>query len=326
MSNGKSKSVIPTISVVTPVYNEEGSLGIYAQAVEDELFANASINVEVILVDDGSSDSSWSMIEDMCTRDSRYQGLRLSRNFGAHAALSAGITNAGGDAVATLAADLQDRVSVINEFIDAWRGGAQIVWGQRRRREDESWRVFTSNVFFRLIRRYAMPRGSKFATGSFFLIDRRVVECFKQFPERNRITFALVAWTGFRQEVVHYDRRGRSAGKSGWSFGRMLKAMYDTFIGFSEVPARLMTITGLLTSLLSIPFSLYLVISWWLTDTVPGWTGLMFGVTVFFGLQFLMMGLVGEYLYRIYSEVTARPLYFISQEAGESAMQSNRNA
>lgn len=326
MSNTKSKPALPTISVITPIYNEEASLEIYAKAIEKELFANTSINVEVILVDDGSDDSSWSIIEDMCARDPRYLGLRLSRNFGAHAALSAGIMNACGDAVATLAADLQDPVSTINEFIDVWRAGAQIVWGRRRSREDESWRVITSGVFFRLIRRYAMPRGSKFATGSFFLIDRRVTECFKQFPERNRITFALVAWTGFRQEIVDYDRQGRSAGKSGWSFARMLKAMYDTFIGFSEVPARLMTITGILTSLLSIPFSVYLVISWWLTDTVPGWTGLMLGVTVFFGLQFLMMGLVGEYLYRIYSEVTARPLFFISQEAGDSGTQANRDA
>jgi len=319
MSNRKPTISKPTISIVTPIFNEEASLAVYAEAVEQRLFGDESINVEVILVDDGSSDSSWSIIEQMCVRDPRYQGLRLSRNFGAHAALSAGILNAGGDAVATLAADLQDPVSAIGEFIDAWRDGAQIVWGRRRSREDAGWRVFTSDVFFRLIRRYAMPRGSKFATGSFFLIDRRVVECFKQFPERNRITFALVAWTGFRQEVVYYDREGRSAGKSGWSFGRMLKAMYDTFIGFSEVPARLMTIVGMVTSLLSIPFSLYLVASWWFTDTVPGWTGLMLGVTVFFGLQFLMMGLVGEYLYRIYSEVTARPLYFISQEAGAHA-------
>lgn len=326
MSTSKSKSALPTISVITPVYNEEASLGSYAQAVEDVLFADSSINVEVILVDDGSVDSSWSIIEQMCARDARYRGLRLSRNFGAHAALSAGIMHAGGDAVATLAADLQDPVAVIREFVRAWRGGAQIVWGRRRSRDDEGWRVLTSRVFFQLIRRYAMPRGSKFATGSFFLIDRRVVECFKQFPERNRITFALVAWTGFHQEVVDYDRQGRGAGKSGWSFGRMLKAMYDTFIGFSEVPARLMTITGLLTSLASIPFSVYLIISWWLTDTVPGWTGLMLGVTVFFGLQFLMMGLVGEYLYRIYSEVTARPLYFISQQAGDSARQANRDA
>jgi dolichol-phosphate mannosyltransferase len=316
MAAGKNSATVPVIGVVTPVYNEERSLRSYAAAIEKNLFAETTFDVQVVLVDDGSSDGSWSVIEELCAGDSRFRGLRLSRNFGAHAALSAGIDQVEGDAVATLAADLQDPVSVVVEFIEAWRSGAQIVWGRRRSRADEKWRIFPSSIVVRLVRRYAMRRGSRCATGSFFLIDRQVVECFRQFPERNRITFALVAWTGFRQDVVEYDRQSRVSGESGWSFGRMLKAMYDTFIGFSEVPARLMTITGMLTSLLSIPFSLYLVLSWWFTDTVPGWTGLMLGVTVFFGLQFLMMGLVGEYLYRIYSEVTARPLYFISQKLG----------
>lgn len=309
-------STRPLISVVTPVYNEQASLAAYREAIEQTLFSLQDCRFEIIFVDDGSSDSSWSMIESICAEDDRFRGLRLSRNFGAHAALSAGISEARGDAVATLAADLQDPVSVVPRFIERWRAGAQIVWGRRRRREEPAWRILTSALFFRLVRRYAMPRGSRFATGSFFLIDRLVVDCFLRFPERNRITFALVAWTGFDQDEVIYDRLGRRAGVSGWSFGRMLKAMYDTFIGFSQVPARLMTIVGAVTSLLAIPFSLYLVLSWWLTDTVPGWTGLMLGLTVFFGLQFLMMGLVGEYLYRIYSEVTERPLYFISRQTG----------
>ena len=174
-----------------------------------------------------------------------------------------------------------------------------------------------SNVFFRLIRRYAMPRGSRFTTGSFLLIDRTVVECFKQFPERNRITFELVAWTGFDQAVVDYDRARREIGQSKWSFSRMLKAMYDTLIGFSEAPARVMTWLGVLTSLLTLPVLGWLLLNWWWTDTVPGWTGIMVMMTAFFGLQFLMMGLVGEYLYRIYSESTRRPLYFVSERLGE---------
>jgi glycosyltransferase involved in cell wall biosynthesis len=306
------------LSVVTPVYNEEASLGQYRDAVKETLLALPNLRVEVILVDDGSVDGSWGMIESMCAADQRFRGLRLSRNFGSHAALTAGIVAARGDAVATLASDLQDPPQVILEFIEKWRAGAQIVWGRRRKREDKGWRVLASNLFFRLIRRYAMPRGSQFTTGSFFLIDRRVVDCFRQFPERNRITFALVAWTGFRQDAASYDRKSRVAGSTGWTFARMLKSMYDTFIGFSDVPARLMTILGVATFVLTIPFGIYLVLDWLLTDTVPGWTGLMLGMSVFFGLQFLMMGLVGEYLYRIYTEVSARPLYFISNEAGMS--------
>lgn len=307
-----------TISIVTPVYNERESLLRYRDAVQEALLTLPDTRFEIILVDDGSADGSWEIIESICSDDERFRGLRFSRNFGAHAALTAGILSAQGDAVATLASDLQDPPMTILAFIEKWRGGAEIVWGRRRRREDTGWRVLASNLFFRLIRRFAMPRGSKFATGSFFLIDRRVVECFRQFPERNRITFALVAWTGFRQDSVLYDRASRSAGSSGWTFGRMLKSMYDTFIGFSDLPARLMTILGATTFVLTIPFGFYLVVNWLLTDTLPGWTGLMLGLSVFFGLQFLMMGLVGEYLYRIYTEVAARPLYFISSETGRN--------
>lgn len=306
----------PLISIVTPVFNEEDSLRAYREAVENVLLRTPHLRFEFILIDDGSTDASWSIIEEFCSADSPFRGLRLSRNFGSHAALGAGINHARGDAVATLAADLQDPPDVILEFIREWQAGTPIVWGRRRNRKDPAWRRLASSVFFRLLRRHAMPRGSKFTTGSFFLIDRKVVKCYQQLPERNRITFALVAWTGFEQATVSYNRQTRVAGRSGWSFGGMLKAMYDAFIGFSDVPARLMTIVGAGTALLSVLFSCYLLLHRWLAKPLPGWTGSMVALSAFFGLQFLMMGLVGEYLYRIYSEVTRRPLYFVSQEAG----------
>lgn len=315
----------PMVSIVTPVLNEEKSLRDYREALEKTLLHTPGIRFEIILVDDGSTDSSWTIVEEFCDADSRFRGLRLSRNFGSHIALDAGIRHASGDAVATLAADLQDPPAAIIEFIEKWRAGAQIVWGCRRRRKDTAWRKLTSNFFFLLLRRYAMPRGSKFTTGSFFLIDRRVADCLRQFSERHRITFALVAWTGFEQDVVLYDRQRRTAGQSGWTFSRMLKAMYDAFIGFSAIPARLMTFTGVLTFSLALIFSLFLILRRWLAEPVPGWTALMVGLSVFFGLQFLMLGLVCEYLYRIYSEVTRRPLYFVSQEVGtvESSTKSD---
>ena len=251
MANGSSalggKSMM--ISIVTPVYNEEASLAQFHRTVQETLFTESDVQFEVIFVDDGSTDESWTMIESICNEDERFRGLRLSRNFGSHSALTAGILAARGAAVSTLASDLQDPPKTILEFIEKWRAGAEIVWGRRRKRDDKGWRVIASNMFYRLIRRFAMPRGSQFATGSFFLIDRRVVECFRQFPERNRITFALVAWTGFRQDTVLYDRESRIAGSTGWTFGRMLKSMYDTFIGFSDLPARLMTILGAVTFL-----------------------------------------------------------------------------
>jgi glycosyltransferase involved in cell wall biosynthesis len=308
----------PRVTVVTPVFNEADGLAEFERAVRAVLLDNDEFAFEVLLVDDGSSDASWARIRELHARDPRFQGLRLSRNYGAHVALSAGFAHAAGDAVATLACDLQDPPETVLEFARRWRdGGAQIVWGHRRSRVDASWRVGLSRAFEALLRRFAMPRGSRFTVGSFLLVDRRVADCFRQFQEHNRVTFALVAWTGFTQDVVLYDRRERRTGRSGWTWRRMVKTMYDTFIGFSFLPIRLMTLSGVLLSLLTVPFAVYLLLVYATGQPLPGWTSVMLALTLFFGIQFLLMGIVGEYLYRIYAEVVRRPLYFVSDATAE---------
>ena len=307
----------PQVAVLTPVFNEEASLPLYEEAVRKTLLSRADCDFQIWFVDDGSTDRSWELILAACGRDKRFHGLRLSRNFGSHTALTAGFEHARGDAVTTLACDLQDPPQTVLRFIEEWRGGAQIVWGHRRSREDATWRAMASRRFNALLRRFAMPKDSKFTTGSFLLVDRKVADCFRRFTEHNRITFALVAWTGFRQAVVEYDRVERAAGASKWTFTRMVKTMYDAFIGFSYLPIRLMTWLGLTTFLLSIPYAAYIIFNWLFhDDPMRGWTSMMLVMTFFFGLQFLLMGLVGEYLYRIYSEITGRPLYFVMDAAG----------
>ncbi|HEY5315089.1 MAG TPA: glycosyltransferase family 2 protein [Pirellulales bacterium] len=303
----------PTVFIVTPVYNESAGLAAYERAVTETLLNRPEHDFRVVLVDDGSTDGSWAMIQGIAARDARFQGVRLSRNYGSHVALSAGIAHASGDAVAILACDLQDPPDVILEFLARWRQGAKIVWGKRRSRADGSWRVAASRIFEHLVRRYAMPRGSQFTTGSFLLMDRQVAACFRQYQEHNRITFALVAWTGFDQAVVPYDRQRRVAGQSGWKLHQMLKSAYDTFIGYCTLPIRIITLLGAAIFLLCIPLSAYFIGCWLLGNPQKGWTSLMLGVTFFFGLQFLLMGVLGEYLYRIYSEVLGRPLYFVSE-------------
>ena len=294
------------------MFNEEAGLDAYAREVTTVLLDDIDFEFHVLFIDDGSSDGSWAAIERLSAGDGRFQGMRLSRNYGAHVALSAGFAQATGDAVATLACDLQDPPGTVLEFAHRWRAGAQIVWGHRRSRADAWWRAATSRAFEWLIRRYAMPAGSRFTVGSFLLVDRRVADCFRQFHEHNRVTFALVAWTGFSQAVIEYDRRERRTGVSGWTWRRMLTTMYDTFIGFSFLPIRLMTLTGMLLSLLTLLFAAYLIGGYFTGQTLPGWTSVMLALTLFFGIQFLLMGVVGEYLYRIYSEVVGRPLYFVS--------------
>jgi glycosyltransferase involved in cell wall biosynthesis len=303
----------PKVLILTPVYNEAAGLEAYEAAVRQVLLSRTDCDLRVLFIEDGSTDDSWARIRALAARDDRFHGIRLSRNYGSHIALSAGFANIGdADAVATLACDLQDPPAVVSRFIDSWTEGADIVWGKRISRAESAFRVWTSKMFEQLIRRYAMPRGSHFTTGSFLCVDSRVAACFAQFQEHNRVTFALVAWTGFREEVVEYHREPRRTGTSGWTFWRMVKTMYDTFIGFSVLPIRLMTTVGVLVSLLNIPIAAYLVVRKLTGQPLLGWTSVMLGLTIFSGLQFLMMGIVGEYLYRIYAEVVRRPLYFIS--------------
>jgi dolichol-phosphate mannosyltransferase len=304
---------LPIVVVLTPVYNESKGLAAYEDAVRAMLFARTDCVIRVLFIDDGSGDDSWARICDLSSRDPRFRGIRLSRNYGSHVALSAGFANAGdAAAVATLASDLQDPPEIVGEFVDRWKRGAEIVWGKRATRAESWFRVFTSRRFESLIRKYAMPPGSRFTTGSFLLVDRKVADCFAQFQEHNRVTFALVAWTGFTEAVVEYHRQPRRIGVSGWTYGRMVKTMYDTFIGFSQVPIRVMTVAGLVVSLLTLPMAGYILYHRLAGHPILGWTSIMLPLTLFFGLQFLMMGIVGEYLYRIYAEVVRRPLYFIS--------------
>ena len=304
----------PRVQLLTPVYNEEESLPLYERKVEEVLLSQTDYDFHVLFIEDGSTDDSWKVIREICARNPRFSAIRLSRNFGSHIALSAGFTNTSADVVATLACDLQDPPEVILEFLQKWRAGAKIVWGRRRSRDDGWARLLASNALFTLLRRFAMPVGSKFTTGSFLLVDKRVAECFRQFQECNRITFALVAWTGFDQEVVDYDRKKRLKGISGWNFRKMVKTMYDAFIGFSLIPIRLMTLAGITAFFLTFVLSVYLLAGWFTGHPAPGWTSQMLVLSVFFGIQFLIMGLMGEYLYRIYTEVIRRPLFFISEK------------
>ena len=306
----------PRIVIATPVLNEEANLSRYEQRIREVLLSNTEYDFQVLLVDDGSRDRSWDMIREICGRDPRFRAVRFSRNFGDHLATTAAYAHADGDAVVALACDLQDPPEVILEFAKKWREGAQIVWGHRRTRDDPPWRKITSEAFAKMLRRFAVPPGSKATTGGFLLMDRKVLDCLMRFGERNRVNFALVAWTGFNQAVVEYDRVARVAGKSGWTLSRMIKSMYDTFIGFSFLPVRLMTTSAIAMFALTMLLAAYTVIHWLTGHPLLGWTSIMVVISFLFGLQFLLMGMVGEYLYRIYTEVVHRPLYLVSESIG----------
>ena len=307
----------PTVQILTPLYNEEGSFEVYVEAVERVLLSRADVEYRCILVDDGSGDRTWDLIQRQCDASPRFRGLRLSRNFGAHTAETAGLDLCDADAVVILSADLQDPPEVIPSFVEAWRQGADVVFGRRRTRGDSRWRIFASKAFEGILRRFAMPKGSKFATGGFLLMDRKVVECVRQMREANRLIFGLVAWTGFRQAVVEYDRQRRIAGRSAWSAGRMIKSMYDGLIGFSGTIPRAVTLLGAFFAVIGLIAALYFLLNAIFFSPLPGWSTIMVMLSLFFGIVFLILGTICEYLLRIYVETTRRPLYFIAADTAD---------
>jgi glycosyltransferase involved in cell wall biosynthesis len=315
---------VPRIDVITPMYNEEECFDAYIRAVEGILLARTDADYRILLIDDGSSDRTWELMEAKSRSSSRYRALRLSRNFGGHAAVTAGLDYCDADAITILQADLQDPPETIVSFVEEWRKGAEVVWGHRRSRTDSRSRRWASNIFMTLLRRFAMPQGSKFTTGGFLLIDRKVVECVRQLREHSRLIFGLVAWTGFCQSVVPYDRQQRVAGKSGWSFGRMVIAMYDAFLGFSTALPRMVTILGVLFSIIGVLSAVYFFANAIFAQPLEGWSGIMVTLTLFFGITFFILGTICEYLLRIYRESVRRPLYFVANDTSRSPMRTER--
>lgn len=309
---------LPRIAVITPLFNEEGGFAAYVAAIESVLLSRKDADYNIMLIDDGSRDRTWELILAQCRRSPRFRALRLSRNFGEHAAITAGLDLCDADAVVVLAADLQDPPETVVEFVDAWRRGAQVVWGHRKTRVDARGRVWASRLFLALFRRFAAQPDSKVTTGGFLLIDRRVVESLRQLREHSRLIFGLVAWSGFQQDIVYYDRQPRKAGKSGWSYGRMLAAMYDALVGFSSIVPRIVTFLGIVFSAIGVLSAIYFFINAIVGHpTVQGWAGLMVALSLFFGITFFILGMICEYLLRIYREASRRPIYFIAADTAE---------
>lgn len=310
----------PRIAIVVPVLNERDNLRRFYGEVTDVMRSLGDYDWEFVFVDDGSRDGSFELLNLLRADDERVLALRFPRNFGSHIAIAAGIDHCHGDAAVVLAADLQDPPALIRDFVARWREGFDVVWGARTGRDDSAATSWAIAIFYRLVRRFAIPSYPKGGTGSFCLISRPVIEAFRQCNERNRLTFGLIAWGGFRETQVPYHRPRRLVGSSSWTLGRMLKSAVDTFVSFSFLPIRAISFLGLAVSFLSFLFGFYIVINkLWFGAQVQGWTLVMLAVLVLGGVQLVMIGVLGEYLWRILDEARARPLYLIERTLGLSA-------
>jgi glycosyltransferase involved in cell wall biosynthesis len=315
----------PRIAIVVPVFNEHDNLRRFYEAVTDVMRSLAEYDWEFLFVDDGSRDGSFDVLNKLRAADDRVLALKFPRNFGSHIAIAAGIDYCRGDAAVILAADLQDPPALIRDFVARWREGFDVVWGARTGRDDSRAQSWAIAIFYRLVRRFAIPTYPKGGTGSFCLISRPVIDAFRQCNERNRLTFGLIAWGGFRETQVPYHRPRRLIGSSSWTIGRMLKSAVDTFVSFSFLPIRAISFAGLAVSCLSFLFGFYVLMNkLWYGTRVQGWTSVMLAVLVLGGVQLVMVGVLGEYLWRILDEARGRPLYIIERTLGLSPAPASR--
>lgn len=304
------------LSVVTPCFNEEEVIDQTHRRLSDALAA-ITPDYEIIYVDDGSRDATAERLRRIQAQDRRVRVIRLSRNFGHQIAVTAGVSYAQGEAVVLIDADLQDPPEVIGQLVEKWREGYQVVYGQRTDRPGETrFKLWTARTFYRLINRLSeVP--IPLDTGDFRLMDRAAVDALNRMNERHRLLRAMTAWVGFRQAAVPYRRAERAAGVSKYPLGKMLGLALDGIISFSTVPLRIVTVVGLGFSLLSFAGILYALAARLFThDWVPGWTLIFIALLLIGGLQLVFLGIIGEYIGRIYSEAKARPLFLVMEELG----------
>ncbi len=306
----------PAISVVLPVYNERETLQELVNRLTPILEENAEGSFEVLFVDDGSRDGSDRIIDGFHARDSRIKAIHFSRNFGHQAALQAGLDAATGDAVVLMDADLQDPPELLKEFIEQWRRGADVVYAVRRNRKEAAWKRAAYSAFYRtmkVISEIDVPLDA----GDFCLMDRRVVDTIVGLRERNRFLRGLRSWVGFKQIGVEYERGMRHAGEPKYTLRKLVGLALSGYLGFSAAPLRMATWLGLIAATTGFLVALWAVFTKLAGIYSPrGWASTLAVILFIGGVQLLMLGVIGEYLSRVYDEVRRRPLYIVRSRVG----------
>jgi dolichol-phosphate mannosyltransferase len=305
-------SARPTLSVVAPVFNEEETVGAFVDRVAAVLHKIGE-PYEIVLVNDGSRDGSLRAMREAQRQNPRIRIVDFSRNFGHQIAISAGLDYARGQAVVIIDSDLQDPPEVIEEMVDRWRAGAEVVYAQRRHRRGETrFKLLTADAFYRLMRQITsvdIPRN----TGDFRLLDRKVVDALVEMREHHRFMRGLSAWVGYRQEAVQYDRHERYAGATKYPLRKMVRFSIDAITSFSTIPLQLATTFGFFLAGISLVGILVAIVLRILTHAIIGQASTLILVLFMGGIQLIFLGILGEYLGRIYDEVRGRPLYLVRE-------------
>jgi dolichol-phosphate mannosyltransferase len=303
------------VSIVVPVYHNAASLPDLLRKFQALADKNTADRFEFIFVDDGSRDNSFDVLQTLASSERRIRIIKLSRNFGSNAALMAGLDQARGQVVAAIAADLQDPPELIDDMLAQWRLGHKVVLAARESREDPGLSSLMADTFYALFRRFAiktMPRRGF----DFFLIDRQVCDLIKGIQESNAYLMGLILWLGFDPAVIYYHRRVREQryGRSMWTFAKKLKYFVDSFVAFSYIPVRASSLLGIGLSIVGIVYALVVIVLRLLFDIrAEGWASLMVVLLIVSGAQLLMIGVLGEYLWRNLDETRRRPRFIIER-------------
>ena len=311
------KEAQPKFSIIAPVFNEHECLSEFYSRICSVMDTTHS-SWELVFVDDGSTDGSTDLIRALAKKDKRVQPVIFARNFGHQIAVTAGMDYSRGQAVVVIDADLQDPPEVILDLIAKWKEGYQVVYAVRRKREGESWfKLFSASLFYRLIYRITDVK-IPLDTGDFRLLDRKIVNIMGSMRERHRFLRGMASWVGFRQIGVEYDRKERFAGQTKYPFSKMLKLALNAVTSFSYFPLQLATYIGFIAaglSILSIPIVILFRIAF--HEAFLGQATTLIAVLFLGGVQLICMGILGEYIGRIYDEVKGRPLYVVSEPASK---------
>jgi len=307
-----------TLSIVIPLYNEAGNIDELLRRVVSVVrnLPEPPTDFEIICVDDGSRDATRERLLVAARIDPHLRVLSLSRNFGHQIAATAGLDAARGDAVVLMDGDLQDPPELIGAFLEKYRAGYDVVYATRRRRNGESrFKIITAAAFYRIVRRLTNV-SIPVDTGDFRLMSRRVVDALRQTRERHRFLRGLVSWVGYNQIGVEYDRDARFSGETKYPFSKMLKFAIDGITAFSEIPLRFASYLGFVTSSFAFLYAVVILILKILGYNEPGYTSTILTVLFLGGVQLIGIGILGEYVGRIYDEIKARPLYLVAENVG----------
>jgi len=305
----------PKYSVVVPIYNEEETIPELYNRL-DQAMSSLSENYEIIFVNDGSKDNSINIIKEYASKNKSIKALDFSRNFGAQPAYSAGIEYATGDAVIVIDGDLQDPPELIPKLVEKWKEGYDVVYAVKARRKENPIKKIALAIFYNILASISsvpMPTDA----GGFSIMSRRVVDAFKKMPEKNRLVSGIRAWIGFKQTGLVIARDSRYKGESRQTIAKLFNMAIDGFFSFSIIPIRLATIIGvIIIGLAGLSIVILICIRLFTNILVVGWTSLIVTIVLFGGLQLIFIGILGEYIYRIFDEVKNRPLYLIREKIG----------